>query len=64
MLADSTLVAFASTADLDRARAFYAETLGFELVELVEQADPARGRSDQTDRACGRSSRPDDACRR
>ena len=33
MLGDADLVAFASTTDADRARAFYGELLGLELIE-------------------------------
>jgi catechol 2,3-dioxygenase-like lactoylglutathione lyase family enzyme len=36
MLADSAVVAFASTTDLDRARRFYEDVLG---LRLVEQSD-------------------------
>jgi len=38
MLADSRLVAFASTTDLDRARAFYEHTLGLPVVSQDEFA--------------------------
>jgi catechol 2,3-dioxygenase-like lactoylglutathione lyase family enzyme len=50
MLATATLVAFAPTADLDRARDFFAEVLGLRLVEatpiaLVFDAGGSAGRN-------------------
>jgi catechol 2,3-dioxygenase-like lactoylglutathione lyase family enzyme len=38
VLADAEIVAFAAATDLDRARGFYADVLGLELVEQTEFA--------------------------
>ncbi len=42
MLKDSPLVAFVGVAELERARAFYGETLGLEIVSIDEFAIEAK----------------------